>query len=162
MTTWTTIAATKAALIDRLQASPTLAGIVLDGVPTKANEIVGERGDGLSVWFDNAESEVTIEPRALGSNGAKITETYTLTVRVQCVGMDSDVDVREAEARCDELVSAVMNVIYGDSYVVEIPLTGWSVRARFTGMAWNSGPELNHDGYSAQAMVDMRIEATRC
>lgn len=161
MTTWTTVAATKAALIDRLQASPTLAGIVLDGVPFKDEDVKGPRGDGMSVWIDNSEAETVIEPRALGPNGARIGQRYVLTVRVQCVAEDSGTGVRASEAQCAELVSAVMDVVYTDGDVIDIGDPSWTVRAQFERTVEQSGP-MAHEGYSAQAMVDMRIEATRC
>lgn len=161
MTIWTTFAAVRAELVDLLNAQPALAGTVLDGVPSaNAEDVLGPRGDGLSVWLDNATAEVSIDPRALGA--MKIGETWTQPIIVQCVAMDSGIGPRAAEADLADRISAVMDVVYDSGEVLTLTgVSGWTTRARFVGMSIQSAP-MEHGGYSALASIDLQVEATRC
>ena len=162
MTTWSTWAAAKAHVVDLLAAVPDLASYVLEGVPSaNAEDVLGPDGSGVSVWVDDANTEITVEPRSLGV--AKIGESYRLTIVCQVVARDSGVGVREAEARAVELASAVMNVVYGSGtgYELAVGLTGWTVRAQFDGLTFQSA-RMEHGGYSALGLVGMQINGTRC
>jgi hypothetical protein len=162
MTTWSTWAAAKAHVVDLLAAVPDLASYVLEGVPSaNAEDVLGPDGSGVTIFVDNANVEITVDQRALGV--AKIAESYRLVVVVQVVARDSGPGVREAEARVVELASAVMNVVYGSStgYDLAVGLSGWTVRARFDGLTFQSGP-MEHGGYSALGFVGVQIDGTRC
>jgi hypothetical protein len=161
MTIWTTFAAVRAELVDLLNAQPALAGDVLDGVPSaSAEDVFGPRGEGVSVWLDNATTEVAIDPRALGA--LRIGETWTQPIIVQCVARDSGPGPREAESQLVDRISAVMDVVYDNGDVLTLTgVTGWTTRARFVGMSIQSAP-MEHGGYSALASIDLQVEATRC
>jgi hypothetical protein len=90
-------------------------------------------------------------------------ESYRLTIICQVVARDSGVGVREAEARAVELASAVMDVVYGSGtgYELAVGLTGWTVRAQFDGLTFQSA-RMEHGGYSALGFVGMQINGTRC
>jgi hypothetical protein len=158
MTVWTTVAAVKAELVDRLRAVPELSAYVLDGVPWRAEDVMGPNGDGVSVWLDN-QADITVAPLALGVG--RIRESWVLVVTVQVVGLDSGYDVRSAEARRDELVSAARSVIYDRSHVLDIGLDGWTVRLEDVAMTAESGP-MDHGGYSCQATIGFQVNSDRC
>lgn len=165
MTVWSTWAATKSHVVDLLAAVGDLSAFVLDGVPgAAAEDVLGPDGSGVSVWIDDASTEITVDARALGAGGARIGESYRLPIIVQVVARDSGIGVREAEARAVELASAVMDVVYGGAgtYLLAVDgVTGWTVRARFDGLSFQSA-RMEHGGYSAIGTVGLLIDATRC
>lgn len=158
MTTWTTVAAVKAELVDRLRAVPALSGYVLDGVPWRDEDVMGPTGDGVSVWLDN-QADITVEQLALGVG--RIRESWVCIVVVQVVGLDSGFDVRSAEAARDELVSAVRSVIYDSSHVLSIDVAGWTVRLEDVAATAESGP-MEHGGYSCRATIGFQVNSDRC
>lgn len=161
MTIWTTFAAVRAELVDLLNAQPALAGDVLDGVPSaNAEDVLGPRGEGVSIWLDNATTEVAIEPRALGV--MRIGETWTQPVIVQCVARYSDTGPRAAESQLADKVSAVMDLVFDNGESLTLTgVSGWTTRVRPVGMSIQSAP-MEHGGYSALASIDLQVEATRC
>lgn len=157
MTTWTTVAAVKTTLAERLAVLPEIAAALVDSTPRYRYDLEGD-GSGLSVWVDN-DPDVTVEPLTLSAS--HIRESYVVKVVVQALPANSDDTQLVMETRVSELASAVMGDIYA-AWNVAIDLDGWSVRALPGTYQWESGPIADGSGWLARAVILLDVTADRC
>jgi hypothetical protein len=159
MTPWLTIAAVKAELTRRLSARSLLAEHVIDGVPWRAEDVMGPQGDGVSVWVDNDDVTAAVEPTALGFEAVR--ETYQLVVVVQCLALESGRTISASEARCAELASDVIAEVRSAAGSV-VAVDGWAARIAHDGWSWRSAPMPDHGGYAVAARVSLEVMSDRC
>lgn len=162
MTVWTSVAAVKAEILDRLRGVPDVSRHLLDGSPETREDLNGPTGEGVAVWLDN-ELVVQTSPIALGVG--KIRESYELGVIVQALPADSGVTAAQADDTVATIVSAINGeMLYGTGRLVAIPLDGWTVRCAPTGQnEWRCGPHDNaKGGYAASCRIGLQIDADRC